>query len=1542
MKKALKWTGLIILTPVLLFIILAILLYIPPVQNWAVRQVTSYASDKTGMSISVERVKLVFPLNLGVHGIKIIQPNDSFPQIRDTIADVQTVIADVQLLPLFRKQVEIDALEFSKMKVNTANFIHEARVKGSVGRLYMRSHGIDLGRESLHVNEASLSDTDVSIELSDTVPPDTSKSENFWKISVAKLDIQRTNVTVHMPGDTLQVEARIGSTEASDGYFDLYKGEYKVRKFVWRDGGILYDNNLTARTKGLDYNHIALSDVNIGIDSLYFCSPKLSLSLRNCSFKEKSGIEVTQLAGGFGMDSTRMYLPAIKLRTPESSLDASYVMDINAFDSNNPGIIKLTADGSFGKQDIIRFMGGMPTAFIRQWPNHPLTVKTVLSGNLDRLEFTGLNAKLPTAFNINAKGFAANLTDTDRLRADITLAASTYDINFLTALLPPSALEGVRIPQGIGIKGRFGADGTRYNADFTATEGGGQIKAAANIDTKIMRYAAKLQIRNLQANHFLPGYGIGALTGNVDAKGTGTDIMARSTRLSAKADIKTFRYGTYNLDRINAAATISDGTIHARIDSDNPLLKGLVSVDALSHDKMLKATVSADISHADLYNLHILEKPLSLALCCHLDLATDMNEYYKAAGSIGDITIKSSKRMFRPKDISMDVLTRKDTTHAVIDCGDLSLRMDAGGGYRRLLSINDRMTAQIKKDHEEKRINPAALRKMLPDARIRLTTGKDNFFSKILAYKGYVFDDLAVNLVSSPTDGLNGDIQVIKLVTDSIQLDTIRLSVLSDSTNMTYHAQVRNSKANPQYVFNVLLDGYFLERGLGANVRFYDAGNNLGLRFGAEAMMEDDGIRIRMLDNNPVLGYKVFDVNDDNYLFMGRDRRISAKLNLTADDGQGIQIYSNDDNTEALQDITVSLNRFDLEKVMSVLPYMPKMSGTMNGDINAVLTDDNLTVASSVSVDNMTYENNRMGDLAVEFVYMPKEDGTHYVDGMLMSNGKVAATVDGTYKSEDGGYIDVNMKTARLPISLANGFMPDGLLAFSGYCDGEINIEGTPGKPQVNGELFLDSCYMSSPAYGVSMRFSNDPVRIVGSNLLLENFEMFAYNENPLNIYGNVDFSDLSDINMNVRMRATNFQVIKAKENVASVAYGKAYVNFYGMMKGALDDLSMRGSIDVLGSTDLAYILRDSPLSTDNHLDELVKFTDFNDTTKTVVSRPPITGFDMDLMLNVDDNAHIICYLNTDKSNYVDLMGGGKLRMQYSEANDLRLTGRYTLSNGEMKYSLPVIPLKTFTIQDGSYIEFTGDAMNPRLNITAVERVRASVSSNGSQGRTVDFDCGVIITKTLNDMGLEFTLDAPEDMTLHNELQSMSVEQRGKQAVTMLSTGMYLADGNTSGFSMNGALSSFLQSEINNITGSALRTFDLSFDMGNVTDAGGNTRTDYSFKFAKRFWNNRMNIVVGGKVSSGSEMADQNESFFDNVTLEYRLDKNAQKYVKVFYDNNAYDWLEGYTQEYGVGFIWRRSLQHFRDIFSFKSDKPQVPPASNDTVKTKADDTKNK
>ena len=121
MNRSLKWLVAIVATPVILFLILVALLYCPPVQNWAVKHVAAYVSDKTGMEVSIDRVNLSFPLDLQLDGLKMLRPNDSIPNKKDTVADVHRLVANVDLLPLLKSRVEVNELTFTKLKANTVN-----------------------------------------------------------------------------------------------------------------------------------------------------------------------------------------------------------------------------------------------------------------------------------------------------------------------------------------------------------------------------------------------------------------------------------------------------------------------------------------------------------------------------------------------------------------------------------------------------------------------------------------------------------------------------------------------------------------------------------------------------------------------------------------------------------------------------------------------------------------------------------------------------------------------------------------------------------------------------------------------------------------------------------------------------------------------------------------------------------------------------------------------------------------------------------------------------------------------------------------------------------------------------------------------------------------------------------------------------------------------------------------------------------------------------------------------------------------------------
>ncbi len=1517
MKKAFWWILGILLSPVLLFVLLTILIYLPPVQNWLVDKVAAYASEQTGMEVTVDHVDLSFPLDLGVDGVRVIhQP--------DTIADVERLVVDVQLLPLFGSKVIINQLEIGKTQLNTNGFVEAAKVKGRFGRLFVKSDGIDLHRETVELNGARLEDAQLDIALNDSVPEDTTTSQNRWKIHIDEARVQRSDIALHMPGDTMSVRMHMGSLTAREAQVDLETETYTVQQVDWDNGALQYDQNFQPRIDGLDYNHLDLSHISIGIDSIYYHDPTLRLVMRHVALHEKSGLQVTDLTGPVEMENGALRLPKFHLKTPDSEIAVEMDMPLNLMDSIAPGQLQLRLRAQVGKKDVMLFLTDMPQGFCDRWPDSPLQVQGALSGNMQHMEFSDLEMTLPSAIHATVTGYADHLDNPKQLRADVRFQAQGDDLSFLMQMLPRQMQRDYRIPNGIRAEGRVKADGANYTFDVTANEGKGGVKLQGLLNADLMRYDATLHVDQLDVHHFMPRDSIYTVTADVKVTGQGTNFLSPRTLLTADAQIQHLRYGHWNLDNMTAQATIRNG--HALVDvlSDNPLVNGRLNVDALLNTKKLNATITADLNTVNLYKMRLVDKPLSLGLCGHVDVTSDMKLTHYVSGLISDITVRDSSKALRSEFVGLHLNTTTDTTIVRAQSGDFIVKLDGSGNYEQLLKqltvLSDSASAQF----SNKIIDQPALRRLLPVMKVHVESKRDNPLVTILKSQGVDFTQLLFDMATSPETGVNGNGYVHSLTYDDVRLDTINFRLTQRKNHLSFGGQIRNNKKNPQFVFNALFDGILQERGATFGVRYYDSDNKLGARIGAQAEMLDSGLNVRLMPETPTLGYKLFKLNADNYIFLGNNKRVKANIDLLAEDGMGVKIYSEESDPTALQDVTISLNKFNLDEVTSVIPYMPRMTGMLHGDYHVVQdAEGHISVASDMSVRNMTYERSPIGNVSTELLYLQQGDSAHVVEARLMKDDAEIGLLSGTYYHVGGGSLDAMLQLERMPLNIVNGFVPDHLFGLQGYGDGKMTVRGPLSRPQVNGEIYLDSSYVESVPYGVSLRFDNDPVRIVDSKLLLDNFTLYSYNENPLNIQGSVDFSDLDRVMVDVRMRARNFQIIGAKENPHSVAYGKAFVNVFASMRGPADNLNMRGRLEVLGTTDMAYILRDSPLTTDNHLDNLVKFKDFSDTAQVVVHRPPLNGFTMDMTLDVSMGAHIMAYLNADHSNFIDLMGGGTLRMLYTPTDNLRLTGRYTLSNGEMKYSLPVIPLKTFVIQNGSYIEFTGDPMNPTLNITATERTKATVTGSNGAGRSVDFDCGVIVTKTLKDMGVVFTLDAPEDMQLHSELQSMSVEQRGKLAVTMLTTGMYLADGNTQPFSMNSALSSFLNSEINNITGNALRTLDLSFGLDQSLDGTGQTHTDYSFKFAKRFLNNRLKIAVGGKVSSGAELQQRNKSFFDNVSLEYRLDDTANKYLTLFFQNNSYDWLDGYTQKYGGGFIWRRRIQRFTDIFRFKDPAPQ-------------------
>lgn len=1479
-----------------------VLLYVPPVQNLIRREVTAYASKATGMQIQVERIDLRFPLNLLVRGVEVIQQPD-------TLLSLESLNVRVQAWPLLKGKVEVDEVTLSRVAFNSANLIDGMEIKGVLGRFFLQSHGVDLSNETAVINATELSDTHVQMLMNDTTttPKDTTALAPVnWKVDLHQLKLKNVSFSMQLPADSMRMAAHIGEATIDDAQADLKNQFYGLKQFLLSGTSASYDTGAAKPAEGFDASHIAVRDVSIGLDSLLYKGRDMKAVIREFTMNERSGLSVTSLTGRAFSNDSIISVPGLKLQTPHSEIDLSAHTYWELVNIPTTGRLSANLNAYIGKEDVMLFTGGLPDSFKEAYPFRPLVIRAGTDGNLKEMQISRFTADLPGAFSLEGGGILENLADSITRSGTIGLKMKTQNLNFLTGLSGEVPNGTLVIPDSMNLVAQVDIKGPEYKANLHLKEGQGAMNVNAALNTATEVYKADLKIDNLQLHHFLPKDSIYELSLSAAADGRGLDVM--SYRSYAKLDLALDRlhYAQYHLSNVHLTGALKGALVTANLTSDNELLKMTTDAEYNLAHSYPDGKVTVDVIRLDLHELGLMPEPMKRPLAFNLSAEARQNRVF---------------------------------THFI--SGDMKLNLSARSGVNPLISQSIRFVDVLMKQIDEKELNHAELRKALPTAVLSFSAGKENPLAYFLATKNMSYHDASMKFGMAPDWGINGKAAVHALKVDTLQLDTVFFTVKQDTTLMKLRAGVINGPKNPQFSFSTTLTGEIRDRDAELLVDYKNGKGETGVLLGVnarplfEGQGKGNGIAFTLIPEKPIVAFQQFHFNENhNWIYLHKNMRVYANVDMWDEEGMGFRVHSMQGDTVSLQNIDVEIRRIRLQEITSVLPYFPEVTGLFSLEAHYIQTEKDLQLSAEASIDELTYERQRIGDIALGATWLPGEQGKQYLNAYLNHDQVEVLVADGkllpTRTGKDS--LEVNTTLEHFPLRVANAFIPDQMVTLSGDMDGNLNITGSTEQPLINGELVLDSVAVFSSQYGARFVFDNRPVQIKNNRLLFDKFAIYTTSKNPFTIDGYVDFRDMSRPMANLNMLAQNYTLLDAKRTRESLVYGKVFADFRATVKGPLDGLNMRGNVSLLGNTDVSYVLTDSPLTVQDRLGSLVTFTSFSDTTTVVRQEVPtvsLGGLDMVMMVHIDPSVRVKVDLDASNDNRIELEGGGDLSMKYTPQGDLTLTGRYTLSGGLMKYALPVIVAKEFAIDNGSYVEWTGNPMDPMLNFKATDRTRASVSEGENGGsRMVNFDVSVVVKNRLDNLSFAFDVSAPEDATVQNELTAMGAEERGKQALYIMVMKTYLGTGPIGGgggglgkLNMGSALTSVLSSQINSLMGN-LKNASLSVGVEDHDDSEtGSKRTDYSFRYSQRLFNNRFQIVIGGKVSQGENATNDAESFIDNISLEYRLDRTGTRYIRLFYDKNYESVLEGEITETGVGIVLRKKLDKLSELFIFKRKK---------------------
>ena len=117
---------------------------------------------------------------------------------------------------------------------------------------------------------------------------------------------------------------------------------------------------------------------------------------------------------------------------------------------------------------------------------------------------------------------------------------------------------------------------------------------------------------------------------------------------------------------------------------------------------------------------------------------------------------------------------------------------------------------------------------------------------------------------------------------------------------------------------------------------------------------------------------------------------------------------------------------------------------------------------------------------------------------------------------------------------------------------------------------------------------------------------------------------------------------------------------------------------------------------------------------------------------------------------------------------------------------------------------------------------------------------------------------------------------------------------------------------------------NVSVGVGQTVREDGSRRTDYSFQFSRKFFSDRLNVIIGGKVSSdNSTTRRESGAYIDNVSLEWRLDNGGTQYIRLFHEKDYSSLIEGELDRNGVGVVLRKKVDKLSELIFWKRRKQE-------------------
>jgi translocation and assembly module TamB len=1502
-------------------------------------------------------------------------------------------------------QINLEELHLDKIKAHYHDNLTGNHLDVDLGEFAVTMDEFDMVKSSYKIDEVNLSNTNVDILQTKYVEPelenDTTQAFALaLDLNEATLENVKANFKQEVTGQQINIELDESYLEANEidfnakvidleifqlknsriAYIQLKgKGQREVEKTQrapnstpndknWKmsleeldlAGNSIqyYDYNNPYTEGSLDFDRLFITSLTIGAEDINVTGSDIKASLGNFSFREQSGFRLASMQGEIAVANDSASVSDLIINTGNSKIQLNLNSAFESFEtiSKNYPAARVYAnlnESYVGLQDLLYFnphiLDSIP---LNVNARSRIFADAALRGTVNNLILNHLNLKAFNDTYVKTRGRIVGLPNPERLALDVVLEKFyTTEQDVRTVVIDTLLPAAIAIPAWINVaaeyKGKLNVG--EFKTMLTTSFGSADLNGKINLDsTSASRgFEGKLAVTNFSLGALLKQAALGNITMHAAVKSDG--LTKEEMTSAVKATIDSVIYAGYQYNNFELSGTVKNDVFKGWASLKDENLDFAFDGDINFQSEVPHYEFTFDLRNVNFQKLGLAERPLRARGTLDVDLATADLKVLNGTLGIRKVAIFNGDALYAVDSLLFASIDQEGRAELKIESDIIDGQF---AGTMNLFTM------------------PAVLREYfntyysLHDSVEQSYESPQRFNFELKLKKTELLTDIIIPELESFEPGeikgafdskrkqLDLRFDITQIQYGKIGVSSFLLSTNSDSVNLNYNILADKIMIDSLRIDGLEFNGTVSHDSIQTNLIVLDSVDLYKYLIGGTFYSREKEFELQLDPKQVKLYYDNWSVPADNYIRFGGPKLVAHNVELT-NERQRIILES---KPQAGTPIYLGFRELNLEYLFSLIAQEKPVMGLLHGDVNLFPEKDNFRFTSSVAIQDFGIAEVQWGDvsLSVNQNIMNKFDVNFRLSG---KENNIRSS--GYYTAGEKPSMHLTTTIGQFNLATIAPLTASQVLDLTGILSGQIIVEGSPDKPKVDGAVWLKKTHFLSKYLNTAFNIKEEKISFTREGISFDQFELVDERKNVARVNGAIITNDYKGFRFRLDVLADNFRLLNTTAKDNKLFYGKIDANANVRIRGTMTNPSIDMELSLGDGSNLTYVVPQTEASV-MEAQGIVKFVDKTfkgdpfmqsiqpDLVDTIKSE--YKGLDLSAKIELDDKESFTIIIDPTTQDQLTVKGNTTLTFQMDRTGDVRLAGRYEISEGTYNLSFYKFLKREFNIESGSTMTWSGDPLNAAMDIHAIFEVETApidLFSNqltGLDAREVNqykqrlpFQVYLNIAGQLLKPDISFALEMPMEErnalsgSVYARIQDINTRESdlNKQVFALLILKRFISDNpfESQGGGFEGtarsSVSKILTEQLNRLSEN-VRGVELSFDVKSYEDYSSGQaegQTELQLGVSKSLFNDRLVVKLSGNVDIEGENTNRDPTdYIGDLALEYKLTEDGRFRLTGFRNSN-YDMIDGELTETGAGLIYIKDYNTLTELFKANKKK---------------------